>query len=871
MKRVKIKWLGLLFFAVVIAVSGCHTSKQIKASKNYNTQYIEEDTLDEIVLNFSREKKYRASYPIDFNLLHTKLDLNIDWQKQQLPGKALLILKPHFYATDSLVLDAKGMEIIEVSLLDKQGNHQPLKYTYDSLQLKINLGKTYTAKDTIKVFIDYIAKPNERKTGGSAAITSDKGLYFINPLGKETGKPTQLWTQGETEANSCWFPTIESPNQRQTNEISITCEKKYSTLSNGILTATKDLGNGLKTDIWKMDLAHAPYLVMLTVGEFAVIKDKWRNIDVDYYVEQEYATEAKNIFGNTPEMLEFFSKLLGYDYPWQKYAQVIVRDYVSGAMENTTASLFGEFVQRNKRELMDLNFEDIIAHELFHHWFGDLVTCESWSNIPLNEAFANYSEYLWAEYKNGKMEADKMLQQNLIQYLSEAQSKNVDLIRFYYDDKEEMFDRHSYEKGGHVLHLLRYAVGDEAFFKSLQLYLKTNAFKPVEIHQLRLAFESVTGKDMNWFFNQWFLNSGHPKVTFTYAYQNDTAYVITEQQQNTGKGLVYELPLKAKIWSESTTKIYPIRLTHERDTFKFYSQTKPNLIDADADRVLLGTKKENKTLPDYIFQYKNHPLYLAKYEALQKLKVAQEEDSTAKNTLVSALNDSFYALRKFAVESIRFNADSSPKILNKIKWMALNDKHSNVRAAAVQKLGKIKDSTLLNTFVACLNDSSYATVAEALKAINVLDTNKALQLSKTFENDKNYELTDALSTIYATSTSTAANNFFIQKFQTVTGYGKYPLMYHYANFLSGMNKATVLSGIELLKNQALSTEAKLMISAGKGAIKRVLHQFESKKKTLENGNKDATLNLQNEYDIIIAKANEALDFINKQTEEEKKN
>ncbi|MCO5281251.1 MAG: M1 family metallopeptidase [Chitinophagales bacterium] len=871
MKCVKIQWMCLLFCAAIIAVSGCNTSKQIKGGKNFNTQNIEEDTLDEIVLNFSKEKKYRASYPIDFDLLNTKLDLQIDWQKQHLPGKAILKLKPHFYATDSLVLDAKGMDIIEVALMDKQGNRALLKYTYDSLQLKINLGKTYTAKDTLQIFIDYVAKPNERKTSGSAAITSDKGLYFINPLGKEIGKPTQLWTQGETEANSCWFPTIESPNQRQTNEISITCEKKYATLSNGILTATKDLGNGLKTDTWTMDLAHAPYLVMLTVGEFAVTKDKWRNIDVDYYVEQDYAADAKNIFGNTPEMLEFFSQLMGYDYPWQKYAQVIVRDYVSGAMENTTASLFGEFVQRNKRELMDLNFEDIIAHELFHHWFGDLVTCESWSNIPLNEAFANYSEYLWAEHKYGKMEADKMLQNNLILYLSEAQNKNVDLIRFYYDDKEEMFDRHSYEKGGHVLHLLRNAVGDEAFFKSLQLYLKTNAFKSVEIHQLRLAFESVTGKDMNWFFNQWFLNSGHPKITFTYAYKNDTAYVITEQQQNTGKGLIYELPLKAEIWSGNNSKIYPIHLTHERDTFKFYAATEPDLIDGDAERILLGTKKENKKVPEYVFQYKNHPLYLAKYEALQKLKVAQEEDSTAKNTLIAALDNSFYALRKYAVESIKLSSDSSPEVLRKIKWIALNDKHPNVRTAAVQKLGRLKDSTLLNTFMQCLKDSSYATVAEALKAINTLDSNKAMQLAKPFENDKNYELTDALSTIYSASTSTQANNFFIQKFKTVTGYGKYPLMYHYANYLSGMNKATVLSGIELLKNQALSTEAKLMISAGKGAIKRVLKQFESKKKTLENGNKEATVNLQNGYENIITKANEALDFINKQTEEEKKN
>lgn len=846
-----------------LIISACSTSKQSTRHQTGQAITVEEDTLEEIVLNFQKEKTYRASYPIQFNLLHTQLDLQIDWEKQRLPGKATLWLKPHFYPASTLVLDAKGMDIKEVSLVAKDKSKLPLTFTYDSLKLNIALDKTYTAKDTFKIFIDYVSKPNERVTGGSSAITSDKGLFFINPLGKETAKPTQLWSQGETESNSCWFPTIEATNQRCTSEISITCEKKYLTLSNGLLTSSVDLGNGFRKDTWTMDMPHAPYLFMLTVGEFAVVKDKWRNIDVDYYVEPQYAAYAKAIFGNTPEMLDFFSDLLGYDFPWQKYAQVIVRDYVSGAMENTTATLFGEFVQRTKRELLDADYEDIIAHELFHHWFGDLVTCESWSNIPLNESFANYSEYLWKEHKYGKMEADRMLQKDLQNYLNESHSKNVDLIRFYYDDKEDVFDRHSYEKGGRVLHMLRNIVGDEAFFKSLNLYLKTNAFKAVEIHHLRLAFEEVTGQDLNWFFNQWFLNNGHPQLDFNYQYDRDTTFVIVKQQHNTKDDFVYELPFKIGLWFGDSCVTYPVTLCHALDSFKFYSKAIPDLIDGDADRVLLCTKKENKRLEDYIFQYQHHPQYLAKYEALEKLKPAQKGSRRALATTISALSDTFYIIRKFAIESIRLDGDSSPVWMEQIKQMALNDNHANVRSEAVKKLSLLKNKNLLDTFVKCTSDSSYETVAVALRAINDIDSNQAMQLASLFENEDNYEITNALCSMYASKQDGRFNDFFIKKFQTVTGYGKYPLMYHYANYLLNTNKKNTLSGIELLKDQTLNTDTKLIVSAGKGAIKRIISRYKILKDSIEEAQQEKDKELLAEYENIISFANKALETINK--------
>ena len=406
-------------------------------------------------------------------VLDTKLDVRFDYKKQYLLGTAVLTLRSHFYPQSELVLDAKGFDIQKVELVGDKKNKN-LTYNYNRRKIVIALDHPYPRTTPYQVRIVYVAKPNELPQGGSAAITSDKGLYFINPLGTEKNKPRQIWTQGETEGSSCWFPTIDKPNQRMTQEISLTVEKQFKTLSNGLLTSSHANPDGTRTDTWKLSEPHAPYLATMVVGDFAVVSDSWHGKPVDYYVEPKYAGTARAVFGHTPEMMDFFSKKLNLEFPWDKYAQVAVRDYVSGAMENTTATTHGSTIQATKRELLDANYqtaEFVIAHELFHHWFGDYVTCESWSNLPLNESFADYSEYLWAEHKYGADEAGLVQEIKINNYLEEATAKREPLIRYRYVNREDMFDRHSYDKGGRVLHMLRKYVGDDAFFTGLNLSL----------------------------------------------------------------------------------------------------------------------------------------------------------------------------------------------------------------------------------------------------------------------------------------------------------------------------------------------------------------------------------------------------------------
>ena len=335
------------------------------------------------------------------NLVHTKLKVDLNFKKSQLNGEAWITLSPHFYESNKVILDAKSFEIIEIKV-----DNSNVSYNYSNDKITIDLGKYFTRDENYTVYIKYIAKPEEVKQKGSAVITEAKGLYFIDPLDKDPNKPTQVWTQGETEASSCWFPTIDSPNQKTTQEIYITVPEKYVSLSNGTLISQTTNLNETRTDYWQMKQPHAPYLFFLGVGDFSIVKDTWNGKEVNYYVEKEYESVAKDIFGNTPEMITFFSNITGVPYPWDKYSQIVVRDYVSGAMENTTAVVHGEAAQQKKGQLIDNNeWEGTIAHELFHHWFGDLVTAESWSNLTVNESFATYGVYLWYEYKYGKDKA----------------------------------------------------------------------------------------------------------------------------------------------------------------------------------------------------------------------------------------------------------------------------------------------------------------------------------------------------------------------------------------------------------------------------------------------------------------------------------
>lgn len=799
--------VGLLVF------SGCKTTDRI-ITVGFDG---EERTLDTISVTASRKNfvapTYNGAETRTHDLIHTKLDVRFDWQKQYLYGKAVLDLQPIFYASDLLRLDAKGFDIEKVALVTTTGQI-PLQYRYDNNKdLYITLDKKYARNEKYKIYISYTAKPNELPLGGSDAITSDKGLYFINPLGKEAGKPQQIWTQGETESSSCWFPTIDQPNERCTQEIFMTVQDKFKTLSNGNLQSSFKNSNGTRTDYWVMDLPHAPYLFMMAVGEFSVTIDEWNGKLVEYYVEPKFKADAKNIYPNTKEMLTFFSERLGVPYPWSKYSQIVVRDYVSGAMENTTAVIFGEFMQMSSRALIDhkdLN-ESIVAHEMMHHWFGDLVTCESWANLALNESFANYSEYLWFEHKYGRDAGDYIRKNQIAGYMNQAVANGDThpLIHYGYKDKEDMFDAHSYNKGGTILHMLRYYLGDDAFFAGLQKYLQDNKYQAAEVHDLRIAFEAVTGQDLNWFFNQWFFTAGHPnlKITKVYDAATSTLKVTVEQTQSIKNSTVFRLPFRIDVYGGNKTEQHEVMMTEQKQTFAFYTPIAPTWVAVDAERVILGKREYTQTKEELINQFRLSPRFQNRFEALKELRYSQKGNPAVIKLFEDAMKDPFWAIREMAIDAVMMEKGDDI-LISKMLTIAKNDPRPQVRRAAMERIGGLEDKKYLDVCKNAIStEQSYMVIAAALYAINRTDAKEGIEYAELLKNTDNVSILLAVGGIFEKTTDRKYLSFYKQNWDKTDNYARFSFLGSYANLLQNINdEALIKTETVTLKNMAMNND-----------------------------------------------------------------
>jgi aminopeptidase N len=729
--------------------------------------------------------EYRAAATKLHDLVHTKLEIKLDYDKAWLIGKAWIALKPHFFTTDSLLLDAQGMDIHQIALFGN-GGLKPLKFVYDGMVLKIFLDKFYTSKETYTVYIDYTAKPNDLKVAGSAAIIEAKGLYFINPKGTEKNKPIQVWTQGESQSGSAWFPTIDRPNQKSTEEIILTVPSKFVSLSNGILISSKENGNGTRTDHWKMDLPHAPYLFFFGVGDYAVVKDHYKGKEVNYYVEKEYESVAGRIFGLTPEMMAFYSKTLGVEFPWPKYAQMTARDYVSGAMENTSATLHSSTFQQNARELTDGNrAERVVAHELFHQWFGDLVTEESWSNITLSESFARFGEFIWTTYKHGREAGDAVMYEQLKQYLSDTSYASRNLVRFYYKNREDVFDFVSYNKGGLILNMLKNYLGDSAFYNSLHLYLTTYQFKSAEAQNLRKAFETVTGQDLNWYWNQWYYGSGHPVFDIRYVYDDAAgrATVIVKQTQQTGK--IFRIPLAIDVYEGDVKTRHMVWIQNAADSFVFSYKRRPSLINVDGDKMVVCEKHDDKSLENFIYQYDHAGLYADKMEAVLYC-AKHQSDADARKLLLTALADPYSKVREAVLDALGYKADPSLGYLEPIlENMAAGDSDKIVRSKVIQFLGSFRNEKYKSLFLKATTDSSYSVAGRALEALTLIDSAGAVEIArKQIKEDPRGRLAIALQTVLDEYGNEGDASLLFDNFENMETASKTSTSVAYINYLA---------------------------------------------------------------------------------------
>ncbi len=853
----------IIFTATVFGfIAACSSSKKTTKTTEPITMAepaIDLDTIKVLAEEPPKRKIYQATHTKSNDIIHTKLWVSFDWQKSQLIGKAELQVKPYFYATNMLYLNARGMEIKTVKLAEKQVKALPVKkggksavtediltekpitYKYENDSIKINLGKEYNAKEVYYITIEYISKPNELRKGGSGAITDDKGLYFINPTGSDPDKMPQIWTQGETQSNSAWFPTIDNPTEKMTNEIYMTVDEKYTTLSNGLLTDSKKNSDGTRTDHWVMDLPHAPYLVMMGVGEFKKVTDEpWNGKEISYYVEKEYEPHAKAIFGKTKKMIEFYSNRLGVAYPWQKYAQIVARDYVSGAMENTTATLHGDFVcYQTTREIIDgAKGESTIAHELFHQWFGDLASCESWSNLTLNESFATYGEYLWEEFEYGRDAADDHHAGSRFGYFAQSNQKQVDLVRFDYAEREDMFDAFSYNKGGQILHMLRKYVGDDAFFASLKIYLEKNKFKTAEAHELRLAFEEVTGEDLNWFFNEWYYAKGHPELDIKKSYDAATKKLKLEitQQQDFKISPLYKLPVYVDIYVDGKKERKLIWIEDVKNTFTFDVASTPSLVNFDAEKQLLAKTTFEKTKEEYIFQYKNAPLWGDRDEAIDYFKEHMDDKAIVDIMKSIAQNDPWKKFRSDAIIALSEVAKDKEAELKPL-FVSISEKDANtkVRAAAIKALAaNCKGDDLNALYEKALNEQSYAIVSEGFDAIAKINPELAMKKAVALENEPSKEIIYSIADLYAKN-GTDENHAYFKKVKSQ--FSGFELMAYgniYGKFLKRCTKPeTAIDGSKELAKMGQSDSKYVKYAAQKVMKDNLVNVWQDKEDKLK--------------------------------------
>ncbi len=783
----------ILSFGLILLLSACKTSEPTKSK----------GTKDQTVYVVP---SYQGAYTKRADLINTKLFLTPLWKEKKLEGRAEITFKQHFYPSDSVTFNARGMTINKVSIVN--GNDiRALKFDYDSTLLTIRLPRTYLAEENITVAIEYISNPELFTAGGSKSIKSDKGLYFIDVDSIDDSRPTQMWTQGETQSNSVWFPTIESPAQKTTTEIFITTDSAFTTLSNGLLLETINNNNGTFTWHWKQDFPAAPYLVMIAIGDFAIVKDKWNGIEVSYYVDPPYAKYAQLVFGNTPEMMSFFSRLTGVTYPWQKYSQIVVHDYVSGAMENVTAVVHGTNMQQDPGSNIDNDYEHYISHELFHHWFGNLVTCRSWSNVPLNESFANYAEYLWMEYKYGKTLANDHLFKDLRTYIRSTEKADPALIRYQYKDREDLYDRVSYNKGGCILHMLRNYIGDSAFFKGYNLYLTQNKFSSAEADDLRHAFEKVTGEDLNWFFNQWFYRGGHPVLNVSYKWDSEKKkeIVTIKQVQDLKNNPLYKLPLDIDFYFENSIERKKITVTKSVQEFEFPLAEKPKVVSVDAERTLVGVVITDRPDDETIYLYDHSTHVRDRVQAVTKMGFVEDVNSPQSTMIRRALKDPSQVVRIEAMVYATIICQNNPEVIkDQIIDIALHDSSTEIRSIALQRLKTYyKAEESIPVFEECLKDQSHVVVASAFDELKDKDPLRGSIVALQLESDSSSEVMTRLATYYADNDSIDVTRVYKRAYRYCDRWEKYSVLEDLGKYGSShYNLKVIKASIDLISIDA---------------------------------------------------------------------
>jgi aminopeptidase N len=643
---------------------------------------------------------------------HIFLNLSLDIPNQSYQGNCSIRILPIRNNIENLTLDAVNLNIqsVRVDEVEQQ-------FEYDGEKLCIKLSQpTQTGKRLLIAIAYSVEKPQ-------------RGIYFIQPDKHYPDKPTQVWTQGEDEDSRYWFPCFDYPGQLSTSEIRVRVPKPLLAISNGELIDTVEDGD-YKIYHWYQQQVHPTYLMTLAVSDFAEITDQWQGKSVTYYVEKGREADANRAMGKTPRMIEFLSEKYGYVYPYPKYAQVCVDDFIFGGMENTSTTLLTDRCLLDERALLDnRNTESLVVHELAHQWFGDLLVIKHWSHAWIKEGMASYSEVMWTEYEYSADDAAYYRLSEARSYLSEDSSRyRRPMVTHVYREAIELYDRHIYEKGSCVYHMIRAELGEELFWRAIQTFVQDYAHQTVETIDLLRAIEKATGRNLAFLFDQYVYRGGHPDFKVAYSWDGDAnlaKVTVTQTQASDDRDLFdLKIPIGFGYKQKNTDlKIFTVRINEWEQSFYFPLTEKPDFISFDVGNNYLKTVVLEYPIPELKAQLEFDPnpvsrIYAA--EALAKkggLEVVKALSAALKNDpfwgvrvevaqqlaeikldqvfdgLISGLYDDNPLVRRSVVESLsQIKIHGSYKAVKEL--VQHGDKSYYVEAAACHSLGKIAAANL---------------------------------------------------------------------------------------------------------------------------------------------------------------------------------
>ena len=611
-----------------------------------------------------------------FRLTHLRLEVRVDDDAKTVSGTAVHRLSPINDGLREITLDAADLTIRRIT--DDAG--KVLEWETHGDALTVRLPRARKAGESFEVRIRYEAKPRI-------------GLFFMGP---DKGYPKRAriaWSQGEAMENRYWFPSYDYPNQRFTSEVIVTVADRYVALSNGrLVKETRDSRRRTRTFHWLQDKPHSNYLVALAVGEFDSKEWTADGVPVQAYVPKGKGGFIDRCFRNTPEMVAAFGKMLGFRYPWDKYAQVCVPDFTAGGMENTTLTILHEYCLTDEKAYWDYNPDDLLSHELAHMWFGDWVTTKSWGHIWLNESFATFCEYLWREHKYGADDALVAILDDRTQYFEEAETRyKRPIVTHKFVDASDMFDVHTYQKGGNVLHMLRFVLGPDLFQKAISHYLTKHGGQNVETNDLKVAIEEATGRNLDWFFDEWLYKAGHPELEVSWSWDDKAKQVllkVKQTQEVKDPVPLFRMPVEIEIATDARAWRERVQLEKAEQVFHLDAPARPKAVMFDPDAVLLKKITFKKDKDELLWQLANAKSVAARMQAAEGLGTFLSDDRVVAALRKALTKDKFWGVRREAATALGEirSAEAREVLLEGAK-----DKESRVRRGVYRALGKFRE------------------------------------------------------------------------------------------------------------------------------------------------------------------------------------